>query len=271
MKRKLIGPRLALIWMGLHFFVAAPAQAGQVVMEISVTAQAVQGGAELAVRVSNQGDDTATNLQMVALHPPGGPPSGLVESLHPGQSMELGLNVALSPGPPGRYAVPLRLDFQDLNQFPFSALAHAYFWRGQDRASPLAVQAKPLEMDFRGTLEVTLVNTEERPIDVSWQVFAPRELGVDSARRETQLAARSAQALSLEVTSLTAQLEAEYPLLIWTGYELDGHRLEKIVEARVRLVRQENFFRRTLGWWLALAVLLAAWVTWVQIRSARQK
>lgn len=261
---------LACCCLGCLLALARPAAAGRLALEVAARAAlGVEGLLEVRATVTNRGDEPALNLQASALHPPGRASSGPVEVLPPGRSAELALSYGVAPRPPGRYAVVLLLDLQDHNQYPLSALGHAYYAVGPDQESPLALEAQPLELRGQGRLALRLANPGPAPLKVALGVFAPRELRVDQAPPEIDLPAGGGRDLVLAITNLSGQPQAQYPLLIWTACDLGGRHSELVSEAKVSLAPEGNVFRERLAWWLALLALLAAWVAWRQARARR--
>lgn len=240
-------------------------------MDVAAQAALTQEGLlQVRATVTNRGDEPAINLQAAALNLPGAAPSSPLEMLPPGQSADLTLSHAAAPRLPGRYAVLLRLDLQDLNQYPLSALGYAYYAAGNDQDSPLALRAEPLELRQQGRLGLRLTNPGQAPLKVTLRAFAPRELGMDPAPLEVDLPAGGERDLGLEITNLSGQPQAQYPVLIWTAHDLEGRHSEMVNEVKVTLAQEGNVFRERLPWWLALLGLLAAWVVWRQVRARRR-
>ncbi|MBI5522751.1 MAG: hypothetical protein HY910_08995 [Desulfarculus sp.] len=229
------------------------------------------GSLEVKTKATNRGDEPATNLQAVVLNLPGAIPSHTHEVLPDGQSIELAATAPAAQASPGRYAAIVRLELQDLNQFPLSAMGYAYYYLGRDWASPLVVQAQPFKLEGAGQLDLLMTNTEQKDIEAVVRVFYPRELRGDQGPLTVRIPAQQSRDLSVGIAKLTGQDNAVYPVLVLAAYELDGLHTEKVTEVKVTLAAQDNVFQRTMPWWLAGLAALAAWVAYNQIRWRRRR
>lgn len=246
--------------------------AGRLVIEVACQAQVRgDGSLEIKTTATNRGDEPATNLRAVVLNLPGATPSQTHEVLPDGQSLELAATAPTAQAGPGRHAAIVRLDLQDLNQFPLSAVGYAYFSLERDWASPLVVQAQTLKLEGAGHMKLRLTNTEQRAIKAVVRVFYPRELRGDQDPLAVDIPAQQSRDLSVSIANLAGQDNAEYPVLVSAAYELDGLHTEKVTEVKVTLAAVDNIFQKTMPWWLAGLAALAAWVAYSQIRSRRRR
>ncbi len=254
----------ALAWPG-------SALAGRLVIQVEASAALRDGRLAMNLVVRNQGDEPAFSLQARALAPAGAVASRLVERLDPGRSLELALTWPALALAPGRHAAVARVDFADANDYPFSALAHAYFHQGRDQPSPLAARAETVELAGEGELGLVVRNPEPRPFRLEVLAYGPKELDLKPFRQELELAARGQAELAFAVGNFSGLPGAVYPVLVVLNSQVRGLHTAKVVETRVRLRAEANLFSRYLWLWLALLAGLAALLVAMQVRSWRRR
>ena len=268
-------PRKALLragcGLGLLLTLAGPAAAGGLEMELACQTRELAGsGRGLEVTVRNRGQETASSLQAVPMYPPGAAPSPTLASLAGGQSASLGLSWGQAETRPGLHCAVLRLDLRDQQQMPLSALGYVCQELGPDGASPLDVQAPPVELAGQGRLTASLRNQGAEPVSLTLRALVPRELAAWPPLRELTLAPGQTRQLSWRLENLSGQVGGRYPLLLLSGLDLSGRRLERVDEVMVTLAPLPNPFRAHLGWWLAALLGLAAWLGGAQWRARRK-
>lgn len=243
---------------------AGTAQAGTISLQITTRTMVRQGLLSLELSVLNRGDEAARNLQAEGLGPGQGVRSALVVLLPPGQKAGLRLSWPLPDRARGRHAVAVRVQYQDLNEYPFSALAWGYYWLGRDTASPLAVRAPAVQLAGSAEAALLLKNPLPRPLKVGVQVFAPQELSARAEPPALELPARGQGRVVVRLRNFSGLPGGRYQVLVLLGSRQEGLASVKAVPLMVSLVAEPGFWRRTRWWWAlgALALLLAAGLGW---------
>ncbi len=260
--------RSAILFLALTVLIraAAPALAGGLVIE--VTARAVVDGPRVkaAITVTNKGDEPVLNVRAEAPGSAATAGSRTVERIQPDVAASLKLDLPRPADGPGRYTAPILVTFHNLDGRRFSALAGTEYFLGSDAPSPLIVQADPLELPGRGRLKVRLLNPRSEASTTSIRLYTPLELSATPAETKTTVPARGDSEVEFELTNLTGQTGADYPVLIAVEHILGGLHAAKLAQVMVSLT-DPNPFRRHLGWWLAALGGLLVWLAVLQLKA----
>jgi len=249
-----------------------PAQvwAGRLIIDVSAQAKPEQDRLLVDLTVTNRGDEPALDVQAEAPDSLEPIKSGLIQQLDPGASARLRLNLPRAEDQTGRYAVVSLVNFHDLNQHPFSALAQASYYVGQDQRSPLVVESPPVTMSERRQIKLNLINPEKEPLKVKATVFAPKELSAGEIPDLLTVEPRQSQEATFDLWNLAGRAASTYPVMVLLEYEFEGRRTAQVAKVMVSLVQKDNLFRRNLGWWLTGIGLVLGALVLVQMRTRRQ-
>ncbi|MBW2617689.1 MAG: hypothetical protein JRC92_02290 [Deltaproteobacteria bacterium] len=256
----------------LILLLASPALAGQLVINVSAEATAKKDRVLVKLVVSNRGDEAAINIQAEPLMP-SGETSGLVEILDAGGQVEMSLSLEAAGEQPGRHLAVIRVRFQDLNEYPFSALAHTYYHRLTDQPSPILLktdQPGPFKLAGLGKLKIVLANPEPEPASVILRVFTPLEMSAHPEERKLKLPGRGEMTAVIRLSNFSGLRGAGYPVLISAEQMAADRHTVKVLAVMVSLVGRPNFFNRTLKYWLAAIGVLVALLIWSQVRRRRR-
>jgi len=256
----------------LILFLAPPALAGQLVIDVSTEATAMEDKVLVKLVVANRGDEAAINIQAEPLMPKG-EASELVEILDADGQVEMSLSLEAAGEQPGRHLAVIRVRFQDLNEYPFSALAHTYYHRLSDQPSPLLLKtdpAGPFKLAGLGKLKLVLVNPEPEPASVILHVFTPVEMSAHPEERKLELPGRGEVTATIRLSNFSGLSGAGYPVLISAEQTIADQHTVKILPVTVTLVGRPNFFNRTLKYWLAAISVLVVLLIWSQVRRRRR-
>lgn len=259
---------IALV-VGLFLWSPALSLAGRLVIDLAAEARIEAGRLLIGLAVTNRGDEAALNLQAESLLPEGGH-SGLVKKLEAGQTIRLSFSLPVKDLPSGRHLAVVRVNFQDLNEYPFSALTQAaYHWQ-DDVSSPLIIEAKPLKLAGRGRLKILLRNPETQPAEVELRLFTPKELEAKPASLLVKLPGRGQANAEFELANFSGLAGADYPIVVVAEQMLADRHAAKAATVMVSLTGQESFFKRTFYYWLAAAAALAGVFVYLQFRGRRR-
>jgi hypothetical protein len=241
-----------------------PALAGSITLQITAHTQYREGQVKLRLALVNRGDEAAKNLRAVGLGQAQGVRSGLLVLLPPGQKGQLELSWPVSDPEPGRHLVALRVEYQDLNGYPLSALAWGYYRVGQDLISPLRLTAQPLSLADSARAMLTVANPTDVPLSVRLKLFAPRELSASLEPAELQLPARGRAEVELKLKRLSGQIGSRYQLLVVLESRHGGLASFKPLLLPVSLVPQPPASSPPWWWWAGggLILVLAAGLGW---------
>ena len=248
------------------------ALAGQLVIDVSAEATAKKDRVLVKLVVSNRGDEAVINIQAEPLMP-SGEASDLVGILDPGGQVEMSLSLEAADEQPGRHLAVIRVRFQDLNEYPFSALAHTYYHRLTDQPSPILLKTDPtgpFKLAGLGKLKIVLANPEPEPAPVLVRVFTPLEMSAQPEKRKLELPGRGEVTTVIRLSNFSGLSGAGYPVLISAEQMVADRHTVKVLPVMVSLVGRPNLFNRTLKYWVAAIGVLVALLIWSQVRRRRR-
>ncbi len=243
---------------------AGSALAGSITLQVTVHSKYDAGQANLRVDLMNRGDEVAKNLKVVGLGRAQGARSGLLVLLPPGKKAQLKLSWPVSDPEPGRHLVALRVQYEDLNGYPLSALAWGYYRVGQDRTSPVRLAAQPLSLVENASAPLKVTNAGDTPLSARLEVFAPRELSATLRPAQVQLPGRGQAEVELELKRLAGQVGSRYQILVVARSKHSGRVSFSPLLLPVSLASPAPAIGPAWWWWPAggLLLVLAAGLGW---------
>ncbi len=257
---------VGLLWSGL----AGQAAAGYITMQVKATVVLKGGQGELLLVATNKGDEPALNVSVRGLAAAQGAASRLVRELPPGKSVEIKLPFKTPQGKRGRFAALALVRFHDLNEYPFTTLAYAYFTLGKDRLLSLAVTADPVELAGKGRAEILLKNLSQTQHRLTATAYPPQELNASPVRQSLTLPPRGQAKLNLALANFSGLVGAVYALPVLLEEEAGGIHSARVVQLRVSLRMRPNLFLRFLPAWIALLAILLGLLIFLQFRARRR-
>ena len=269
-KERVVWPLGLVVCLCLVTFHPAPLLAGRLIIDVFAQAKPVQDRLLVDLTVTNRGGEPALDVQAEAPDSLEPIKSGLIQQLDPGASARLRLSMPRTEDQTGRYAVVSLVNFHDINQHPFSALAQATYYVSQDQRSPLVVEPPSVTMAERRQIKLNLINPEKEPLVVKAKVFAPKELSAGEIQGLLTIEPRQSLEVTFDLWNLAGRAASTYPVMVLLEYEFEGRRTAQVIKVMVSLVQRKNVFRRNLGWWLTGIGLALAALVLAQVRFRRQ-
>jgi len=250
----------------LLLLASVPAAGGQIVLQISSTAQLRGDVLALDLIVLNAGDEAAFSLRpSLALHE-----RELLgasrESLAAGASFETTLALPVPGLAPGRWPFRVAVDYTDARNYPFQALQLATIDRGSAGESGLElVGIDAPALSGRGALGIRVRNPGSLPRRAAIALAAARDLEVEESGRSIALAPGQQLDVKFALGPRTALAGSRYTVFAIVEYDEAGvHR--SLVRESVVLV-QERRGHLAPGLLSASAALMLVWFVALRRRS----
>ena len=225
-------------------------------IETKTSVQVVGDTLKVQVMITNNGSDSAYNLQVHVKALKRQQDSLIKPRMGPGMADSFSFDMPLSGMPEGRYPLTVLVDFHDANQYPFSALSGMTFYIGKDVNPNLIAKAHPVSMEKHGDLTFHLKNLGTEPLKAKATLVLPRELSSRAQEKEIEIGPRSERTVAFQVSNFSALAGASYPVTCFFEYDSDGVHHTAAASAMVTILKEENWFRRYRWAWVSLAVLL---------------
>lgn len=238
------------------------------ILRIETQTGVTVAGDQLKVRVTatNKGTGPAHNVQVHLLllterrH---GPVKG---QLDPGGTDTVLFKRTLAGIKKGRYPLTVLVDFHDANQYPFSAVSCTTFYFKEDANPDLLCLGGNITVETGGDLQFTAKNLGFEPRKVRATLVLPKELSTPGPQIALQIDPRSEKGVVFEITNFSALSGASYPVFCYFEYDSEETHYTAVARALVKIVKGENWFRRTKPFWLGAAIILGVILVALQLK-----
>ena len=248
--------------------VASAAQAGNISITMTTTAEVRDGGIAVRLTVRNTGDEAASSVVPILRFGDREVRGTRQETLAPSQSFEDTLTLPQSALGPGRWPFRVAVDYTDQNQYPFQALHVAIITVGNPSPAKVSVQ----EISIPPLSSSTVAHTRVKSLagvarKVAVNVFAPEGLEVSDGRAEVDLAAWEEKEVSSHLVNRTALAGSRYPIFVSVEYDDEGTHHAVISHGLVEVGAPHREVSSTLL--VVVGVLVAAWLVFLGWRWVR--
>jgi len=237
---------------------AAPAIAGIIQIETQTSVTVADGIPEVTVRAANKGDEPARNVNVQIMFSGNSSSRQENDLLREGEPVTVFFRNIPSPAKPGTYPLITRITFQDIKGHPFSAVSCTSVSIGKSAASALECLGKAASISRDGLLRFAVKNSGSGPMRASATLVLPEELSAQIPRRDLVIEPGQEQVLLFAISNFSALVGAVYPVFCFLQYDSEDAHYTEVGDGSVRIVKAENWFRRTRFIWLGLAIVVGA-------------
>jgi len=237
---------------------ASPATAGTIQIETQTSVTVSDGIPEVGVKATNKGNEPARSvrIQLIFLGKSlARPGKGL---LREGESVAVFFRNIPSPPKPGAYPLITRIGFQDIKGRPFSAVSCTAVSIGQSANYELGCLGRTASISRDGLLRFTATNSGSVSRRARASLVLPEELSTSIPWKDLVIEPGKEEVLLFEISNFSALVGAEYPVFCCLEYDSEDAHCTAVGNGSVRIVRAENWFRRTRPVWLGLAIVMGA-------------
>ncbi|MBF0509508.1 MAG: hypothetical protein HQK57_11355 [Deltaproteobacteria bacterium] len=258
-----------LVVLGLAgMMVCPPAYGGYLRMTTQTDVKVENNNLNLQVKVTNDGDEPALNVRILARLQDKELKSEVKEKMGVKESFSASLTQALPPDlKPGRYPLPVTVEFHDLNNYPFSALSVSTFYIRENPNAGLAFPPLSVELEKERTVHFAVKNTEPEAKKVKVTFVVPRELTVPVPVLEDELGPRSEKDIFFDLKNFSA-LPSTYPFFAVMEYDQKGLHYTAVANFMVTVKKERSLFQ---AYWPVLAVLAGALLVIFVLLQFRRK
>ena len=248
--------------------IASAAQAGNISITMTTTAEVRDGGLSAHLTVSNTGDEAASSVVPILRFDDHEARGTRQETLAPNQSFDDTLTVPQVALGPGRWPFRVAVDYTDQNQYPFQALHVAIITVGNPSPAKVTVQEiriPPLSSSTVAHVQVKSLAGVARKATVN--VFAPEGLEATDGRAEIDLAPWEEKDVPTHLVNRTALAGSRYPIFVSVEYDDEGTHHAVISHGLVEVGAPHREVSSTLL--VAVGVLIATWLVFLGWRWVR--
>lgn len=211
---------------------------------------------EMHVRLLNSGDEPAYDVQTSLITENFESKPLFVGKLNLNEPFEGNINLTLKESiKPGKYPVPVLVDYADANGYPFSSVSPSFIVYKTQTTSRISGNIPELSLTGKEKKELILYiqNLDDVEHDVNVELILPRELKVVDNKRSILIDSKEEKKLSFEVSSLSALPGSSYVVLASLEYEDDLH-YSSFVNGAIKITEEKPF--NVPIWFLVLSFIV---------------
>ncbi len=237
------------------------AQGSFISMEIKTSANFQENKLVVKVSVTNKGDEPAYSVQVgvdandkVASTP-------LKDVLQINETHTIETTFDMDIQTVGRYPLLVTVDYADLNQYPFSAIASSYFVYKEDVSPKIHGKINNVGISGSGKLVLTLKNLLDTEKKIRVKLVVPRELSVPEPTKDVELGTKSEKEIRFDVKNFSALAGSSYQVFAVTGYEDNDKHYTVTIPGIVKIKERSDFLKTYKVVFIIIgAALLAAFL-----------
>jgi hypothetical protein len=249
--------------------VASAAQAGNISITMTTTAEVRDNAISVHLTVRNSGDEAASSVVPILRFGDREVRGTRQETLAPSQSIDDTLTLPQVTVGPGRWPFRVAVDYTDQNQYPFQALQTQAVIVGSPPPAKVVVPTiKSSDIAGSGTLTLTVKNLTADSHTAHVSVFVPEGLEATDPVREVTLEGWKQQDLEIPITNRTALAGSRYPVFVVVEYDDGAVHESAVAQGMVSVLEAQSFFSRNSRFlWIGAGVLIALWLAIVVMRG----
>jgi hypothetical protein len=241
--------------LALMLLRAAPAIAKIIQIETQTSVTVADDLVEVEVAATNKGDEPAYNVHVHLMLLGKSRTHKGKDLLGEGESLTVFFRKIPSPSKAGTYPLIARITFQDVKHHPFSAVSCSSFPIGEAVNSALECLGKAVSITRGGLLRFTIKNSGSQSRTATATLVLPEELSTPIPRRELVIEPGAEEVLLFEISNFSALVGAVYPVFCYLEHDSGDAHYTEVANSSVKIVKAENWFRRTRPVWLGLAII----------------
>jgi hypothetical protein len=246
---------------------STPAKASFITMETHANPSYDGKKFKMSVDVTNNGDESAYNVQISADVNGQTSTTPVKESLavKGKQTAEIAADLALTK--PGRYPVVVNVDYTDANQYPFSAMTITHFVYRENLPSQIFGTLQNIEISNGGSLNLSLKNLDEKAKNVTVRLVLPKELSSSGITRTIPVKGKSEEKVRFDVKNFSALPGSSYSIFAIMGYDEGDLHYSASVGGNIKVTTEQGFVKSNQRLLIWLAIVLGVIFVYFNLRA----
>lgn len=250
----------------------SPARAGLITLKVSATATVHGQQLDTNVSVTNQGDESAANVQVHVDFQGRRQSSPSLPSLGVQKNHTAAFSMPAAGLAPGRHSLAIIVDYTDTNGYPFTALSFADFIFGEDSPPRIHATMKAVELGREADLDLRLKNLDATPRELKLRLILPKEISAAQTENRIALGGSSEQTVRFQLRNFSALEASTYQIFVLIEYDEKGKHSSRFTPGTVKIVAaKDNIFASYRAPLLAGVGLLVILFVGLQIYSRLRK
>ena len=262
-----LGAKVFLILWILILANAPVAVAGSLKVKTQALVKMEKDRLQVTAKAHNQGNEAAHNVQTSILFLDERLESPVRPLLGVNESEAFHVEKVISGIKQGRYPLTVLVDFQDANQYAFSAIVGTTFHYEKDVNPDLLCVVNSLVMGKSDELRLQVRNLGLESRRIRATVILPKELSAPRTETDFEIGPRSEKTVFFEVVNFSALPGATYPVFCFLEYDTEDTHYTAVANTVVEIVKKQNWLGRTEWLWIGLAVFLGVVIMLYQFKK----
>lgn len=177
---------------------------------------------DMHVKLLNSGDESAYDVQISLLSEKFRKDKIFVGELKPNEPFEGDFNITLMGEiNPGKYPIPVLVDYADANGYPFSSVSPAFIVYKTPTTARISGLIPEISLSGKESKKLTLSikNLDDVEHDLDVKLILPREIKVVDDKKTTSIDSKQEKSLDFEVSSLSAISGSTYAIIALIEYD----------------------------------------------------
>lgn len=218
-------------------------QAGHITLQISTTPAVRDHQLQCGVTVTNQGDESAANVQVHVEFQGRRHSSPSRPALGVQQNHTASFSLPVTGLPTGRHPLAIIVDYTDTNGYPFTALSFADFIVGEDNPPKIHGVIEAIELGRKAKLELRVKNLDSTPRELKLRLILPKEISSPQVESQIALGGSSEQTVRFQVRNFSALEGSTYQIFVLVEYDEQGKHSSLFTPGTIKIVATKDFFR----------------------------
>ena len=227
-------PRLYLPVIFL-FLLKSICFASYITIDTDVLVSVNEGQITIDCKVTNNGDETAHQVEIEADFGEKKFSSHPANTLAPGKSLQE--QFQFTPKTIfSRMIIPLAIRYKDANLYSFSAISYADAKSATDELSAIYCQINDLSLSRKGNLVLTLKSLDDRSHNAAVSIITPHELTVTPIEKSIRIPKKNEVKTKFEIDNFSALTPSTYAILCIISEKRTSGQYEAVFSGRINVI-----------------------------------
>ena len=244
-------------------------RAGFITLETTTEVTAAADQAKVLVTLVNKGNEPAYNTRISIVFASKRYGGALKKRLGIGEryTEEFTLNAAMKR--PGRYPLPVTVDYSDANLYPFSALSIGYVDYVKSMPGGISGEIPEIVVSDSGEGEVIIRDSDPVKRMVSCALVSSRDIAIEQPLKAIAVGPGMSTTIPFHLKSLSGRNGSKYAVFAILEYDDNEYHYSNAVQGMVR-VESSRFTKKYRRYLLAVMIALFLIVFLYNIKGFRK-
>jgi hypothetical protein len=237
--------RKLIVFLTFLLFFGSIASASFISLTTTVSEITIENKTQVSINITNSGDEAAFSLQISLILPQEIESDKIfIERLDQNASFEGIINLTRKKELiPGRYPVVVLIDYEDANNYPFSAISPSSLVYKTPTLSKVSGSISELTLTGKESkkLILNLKNLDDIAHEIKLKLFLPRELKTLEREKTLTLKEKEERKIEFEISNLAALEGSSYVVLASIEYE-DNLHYSSFATGIIKIEKEKEFF-----------------------------